>query len=216
MRLPTTSLLSLLCLALLLAACAKVADPSLQKDIEQEKLHGFIDELTAQNNALRMQNDELQASITEQEAFIEDQNTSLQQCEERLFLWETRHGNVPSPADWVPLEQVQVYEDRVVLNISGALPVRLSDTKSMDPLADSNATMLVIRPTRARDITVGDIIGYRCTTCAEGVVVMHRVIEISQDVDGIYYIVKGDNAPLPDPDRVRFSQVETVVVGVIY
>ena len=45
---------------------------------------------------------------------------------------------------------------------------------------------------------------------------VHRVIKIGNDKDGIYFTTKGDNFWQEDPDKVRFSQVEGIVVGILY
>ena len=46
--------------------------------------------------------------------------------------------------------------------------------------------------------------------------VIHRIAEISNDEQGWYAIVKGDNNEAPDPERVRFEQIKKVLVGVLY
>ena len=45
---------------------------------------------------------------------------------------------------------------------------------------------------------------------------MHRVVESGLDADGAYFITKGDNYNQKDPDKVRFSKVEGIVVGILY
>ena len=35
-------------------------------------------------------------------------------------------------------------------------------------------------------------------------------------LEGIYFILKGDNNPEQDPGRVRFKQIKRVLIGVIY
>ena len=44
----------------------------------------------------------------------------------------------------------------------------------------------------------------------------HRVIEVGSDTAGGYYIVKGDNNPVEDSEKVRFAQIEGIVVAVVY
>jgi hypothetical protein len=69
-------------------------------------------------------------------------------------------------------------------------------------------------PHSADEIKVGDIVSYQ-SDLAEGTII-HRVIYKGQDEQGTYFIMKGDNLPTSDPGRVRFSQIERVVVGIIY
>jgi Fe-S-cluster formation regulator IscX/YfhJ len=42
------------------------------------------------------------------------------------------------------------------------------------------------------------------------------VIETGEDSNGWYAIFKGDNNPIRDPSKVRFSQIRRIVVAVIY
>jgi len=203
-----------LCVLLLLSACFPET-PDRRSELESVRLRAFITELEKQNSALYAQNQKLQQRLIRYQSGFVSENETLQDCLAELQSVVKQTKALPSPADWIPLKRILVYGDRVVINISGTIPVVLNDTHSMEPIADATATVLAIRPKRARDINIGDIIGYRCDEC-DGQIIMHRVIAISQDIDGIYYTVKGDNNPKPDPDRVRFSQVETVVVGIIY
>jgi uncharacterized protein (UPF0248 family) len=46
--------------------------------------------------------------------------------------------------------------------------------------------------------------------------IIHRVVKIGQDSEGWYAILKGDNLSQEDPEKVRFDQVQRVVVAIIY
>lgn len=82
----------------------------------------------------------------------------------------------------------------------------------MDPLIDEDSNAIEILPNSAEEINVGDVISYQT---AYGVII-HRVIEKSEDQEGIYYIMKGDNSPFKDLQKVRFEDVKGVVVAIIY
>ena len=84
----------------------------------------------------------------------------------------------------------------------------------MDPLIDEGTTTIEITPKYASEIKVGDIIAYDMEGYDYAFV--HRVIKIGNDKDGIYFTTKGDNFWQEDPDKVRFSQVEGIVVGILY
>jgi len=77
---------------------------------------------------------------------------------------------------------------------------------------DEGTTTIEIKP-KPQEIKVGDIIAYNVKDYKYAIV--HRVIEIGNDQEGIYFITKGDNYHKPD-EKVRFSQVEGIVVGVLY
>jgi len=117
-----------------------------------------------------------------------------------------------SPSDWVKENQIQVYPQQVILNIPGAKWAGFTNTNSMDPFIDETANALEVMPADLDAIKVGDVISYQT---AYGVLI-HRVIEKGSDEQGIYYVVKGDNNRFSDPFKVRFDEVQGVVVAVIY
>lgn len=119
-----------------------------------------------------------------------------------------------SPSDHLKESQIHVYDDRVVLDVAGASWASFTDTNSMDPFFDETANSLELKPSSADDINPGDIISYR-SSLTDGLIV-HRVVSKGVDSDGVYYIVKGDNNPTQDPEKVRFSQVHGVMIGIIY
>jgi hypothetical protein len=119
-----------------------------------------------------------------------------------------------SPADRIAEDNIAVYKDRVVLDIQNAQWATFTDTHSMEPVLVQGANALELVPHSADEIKVGDIVSYQ-SDLAEGTII-HRVIYKGQDEQGTYFIMKGDNLPTSDPGRVRFSQIERVVVGIIY
>ncbi len=121
-------------------------------------------------------------------------------------------AEIMSPNDHITEEQIRVYDDRVILDVDDPVWSSFTDTNSMDPLLDSGANGIEIKPQSEADIHIGDVISYKS---GKGVVI-HRVIGIEKDEEGIYYIVKGDNNPIADKDKVRFSDVQGILVAVVY
>lgn len=117
-----------------------------------------------------------------------------------------------SPADRIKEEQIEVYNDRVVIRLKDPEWAYFTDTNSMDPVLDAEANAIEIAPKSPDDIQVGDIISY---SSSKGFIV-HRVIETGYDEQGWYAITKGDNNPVADPEKVRFENVKRVVVAIIY
>lgn len=117
-----------------------------------------------------------------------------------------------SPGDWVKEEQIQVYPQGVFLDLPGAQWAGFTDTNSMDPFIDETANAIEISPHHPDAIQAGDVIAYHTSYG----VLIHRVIEKGVDDEGIYYLVKGDNNRFKDPFKVRFGEVQGVVVAVIY
>lgn len=123
-----------------------------------------------------------------------------------------RAREVHSPGDWVKEEQIKVYPDNIILDIPGATWASFTNTNSMDPLLDEGVNALEIKPLSPEQISIGDVISYHSSY---GLIV-HRVMEKGIDERGFFYLVKGDNNSIQDPAKVRFEQVEGVVVAVIY
>ena len=121
-------------------------------------------------------------------------------------------NEVKSPSDWVKEDQIYVYDDRIIIDIDNPTWGTFTDTNSMDPLIDIGANSFEILPENPNDINIGDIISYES---AYGIII-HRVIDKGWDTEGVYYIAKGDNNAVADSGKIRFDQVQGVVVGVIY
>ncbi len=119
-----------------------------------------------------------------------------------------------SPQDRITERQIGVYADRVVLDIKNAQWARFTDTKSMEPVIVAGSNAIELTPESENDIKVGDIVSYT-SEYAEGYII-HRVVFKGRDEQGTYFILKGDNLPASDPGRVRFDQIKSVVVAIIY
>lgn len=116
------------------------------------------------------------------------------------------------PFDRIKEQNVHVAGDKVLIDLPGAKWATFSATGSMLPVLGSTAHALQIAPSSPSDIRVGDIISFR----HEGKILSHRVIDAGIDKDGAYFITQGDNNPKPDPVLVRFSQIDRVLVGILY
>ncbi len=120
----------------------------------------------------------------------------------------------PSPCNRVDESQIFVMDDQIVIDFKNAEWATFTDTNSMDPVLDTEANALEYVPTSPDEICLGDIASYH-TDLSDGIVI-HRIVEIGYDDDGWYAIFKGDNLPYKDPEKVRFDQIERVVIGIIY
>lgn len=126
----------------------------------------------------------------------------------------SRSAEVTSPSDHVTEDRIKVYSDKVVIELDDPSWASFTDTNSMDPVLDSGANSIEIKPSNPDDVRVGDIISFR-TVYSSGIVI-HRVAEVGEDENGAFYITKGDNNPAADPGKRRFEDIAGVVVGVIY
>lgn len=119
-----------------------------------------------------------------------------------------------SPSDWIKEDQIYVFDNQVILDIKDVTWTRYANTNSMDPVLDETATGLEIRPKTPEELHLGDIISYKSDIFDAFIV--HRIIRIGDDEKGWYAIVKGDNSTIQDPERVRFNQIDAVLIGIIY
>jgi len=119
-----------------------------------------------------------------------------------------------SPYDWIKEDQILVYPSHVEVRVKNTAWSKFKDTNSMDPVFDLNSNGILITPKKINDIHVGDIISYISTYNSQRIV--HRVIEIGTDEQGVYFIAKGDNNLYNDPGRIRFEQIKAVTIGILY
>ena len=119
-----------------------------------------------------------------------------------------------SPSDRVKFHDIKVYDDKIIINVNGPYLAKFADTHSMEPVLDKKSTGLEIVPKSGKEIKVGDIISYASQYSDD--IIIHRVIKIEYDSEGWYAITKGDNNTNNDPEKVRFSQVKRILVGIIY
>ncbi len=120
--------------------------------------------------------------------------------------------DVQGPHQRILDHQVEIQPDRVVLHLPNVQFAGFTATHSMDPVIDSDSNALEIVPQTENDIHVGDIVSYRYKED----ILIHRVIDVKKDEQGTYYTMKGDNNPSPDPIKVRFGQIQRVLVAILY
>jgi len=117
-----------------------------------------------------------------------------------------------SPSNWIKEEDITVKNNQVIFNVLNPTWAKFTDTNSMDPFIDEDSHAIEIIPDSPGKIQVGDVISYKTSYG----IIIHRVINKGEDNKGIYYLVQGDNNTIRDPFKVRFDEVQGVVVAVIY
>lgn len=146
--------------------------------------------------------------------FVSAETPVVEQAQETISIFSNPE-DVPSPSDTLSDDQIHVMSDRVEIDIAGVIPVVFTDTNSMDPVIDFGTTALELTITDPNELQVGDIVSY-VTPRAPGTTVVHRIVEIGEDEEGLYFIFKGDNNPTTDPDRIRADQLQRKVIGLLY
>ena len=117
-----------------------------------------------------------------------------------------------SPNNHIKEDQIRIYKDRIVIEIDKPYWSKFANTNSMDPLIDENSNGIEIKPISEDQIIAGDIISYKYNNS----LIIHRVMEVGQDTKGWYAITKGDNNTFTDQEKVRFNQVEGILIGILY
>lgn len=120
--------------------------------------------------------------------------------------------NPPSPSNTIDKSQILVYQNYTTINYSNLVWFTVTPSKSMLPFIDTGNYVLGINTTNAT-LNIGDVITYKND---KGDYIIHRIIDIKEDEDGIYYVLKGDNNVFTDPTHVRLNQTRYKIVGVVY
>jgi hypothetical protein len=119
-----------------------------------------------------------------------------------------------SPSDRISESQIYVTNDKVIIAVKNSEWASFTPTHSMEPVLNEHSNAIEVSPKSESEINVGDIVSYN-SEYSDGTII-HRVARIGYDDKGWYCIAKGDNNPSEDPGKIRFSQIERVVVAIIY
>ena len=119
-----------------------------------------------------------------------------------------------SPSNTIDRSQITITEDNIQISIEDAILVSYNNTNSMDPILDSEANGIEIPITESTELNIGDIVSYQADW--NETLVSHRIIDIQEDEQGIFYTLKGDNNSSEDPGKVRIEQIEYKLIGVLY
>lgn len=116
-----------------------------------------------------------------------------------------------APHEIIKENQIEIYDEKVVINIKGASLGKYAATGSMKPVLDENSHGIRIVPDSEDGILVGDIITFQQNEN----LIIHRVIEKGKDNEGTYFITKGDNNNVTD-GKIRFKDIKYITVAIIW
>lgn len=116
-----------------------------------------------------------------------------------------------APSDFLTEDQIQIFDDKIVINIQNAELSRYAATGSMKPILDENSNGIRVIPVSEEDINVGDIITFK----QDNYLIIHRVIEKGKDSNGTYFITRGDNNLISD-EKIRFDDIKYKTIGILY
>jgi hypothetical protein len=123
-------------------------------------------------------------------------------------------GEKSSPTDRIKDYNIKAFDDKIVIYVKNPYVAKFADTGSMEPVLDRKSTGIEITPKSSDEIKAGDIISYKQKNSDDTII--HRVVKIGEDSEGWYAVTKGDNNNANDFEKVRFSQVKRILVGILY
>jgi hypothetical protein len=165
-------------------------------------------------NAEMERNKLLEKNNTLLTSILAEQDKLIIKLNDRLENYKELGTEVISPTDRIAHEKIFVKDDEIIIKLSSASKGTIINTYSELPLLNENSTTLEIKPRDETDIHIGDIIVYYSNSYRAYII--HRVISQGVDNEGWFVITKGDNNFLPDDELVRFAQIKSIVVGIIY
>jgi len=122
---------------------------------------------------------------------------------------------LPSPHGYIPRSNVIYNDDTNLLIIKGISKpwiTTVADTNSLDPVIDAGHTAILTGDFKPDDLQCGDIVVYQIGASK----IIHRIVKVSADSGGRYFMLKGDNNAHADPYRVRDGDITYLLVGIIY
>lgn len=123
--------------------------------------------------------------------------------------------DIPSPRDIVPNENItfnQIKQQIIIKDVKGIWLTTVQDTNSMDAVMDYGHTCILTSYFKVEDLGVGDVIVYWSGTGF----IIHRIIGIDQDEEGVFFACKGDNNYYEDPYKIRKEHIHWLLIGVVY
>lgn len=122
---------------------------------------------------------------------------------------------ISSPGDHIKLENLFYDNETFCFKYHDLEVYAPIGTKSMDPVFDKGSFTVHYKPKSIDEIQVGDIVSYYNKIMEEEYnvsIMTHRVI----DIKGNMIKTQGDNVKGPDQGWIPFSQIEGIVIAIIY
>jgi signal peptidase I len=198
-------------LFIMLIGCSGIPhENEYQEDLRLQQ--EVIRQLQGENTLLREVNDRLRKQVVQCEANASRAEQVAAICKENYPALRDEPFNDIAPETHVPISDILVSQSKVIISVPDLQQGIVAASQSMDPYLDENDVVLEVKVTDPAEIHEEDIIVFQRGEER----IIHRVIEIGHDEEGWYARTKGDNNIRADPEKVRFSDVRGLVVGVIY
>jgi len=164
----------------------------------------FIEETSNQNAILRNRVDSMRVNLAENNLLIKrllERLNSSQKIETNSLIKISRN-------------RIYLYRNKIIIYVDQPFLSTFNNSKSMHPFINMNALGLEIKPKTSEELYIGDIIAFKSKVF--NISIIHRIIEIGEDDEGWYAVTKGDNNNRADPGKVRFEDINGMLVGLIY
>ncbi len=123
-------------------------------------------------------------------------------------------------ADNNQIKEIAIYIAIIIIGVIAAQHMNVVVSGSMEPVfyrgdivLVEKANFLGIHEFNPEDVKKGDIVIYNANWFPDPVI--HRVVAIGTGKNGTkYYVIKGDNNPVPDPAVVYPSQITARVITI--
>jgi signal peptidase I len=139
-------------------------------------------------------------------------NNSLSEIQCKTNYSITIHEDLENTLLRIPTQDIIVTDKLVTIKKSNLTWAVFSNSSSMLPTLNHNTKAIEIKPNSISDLYIGDIISYSLND----EIIIHRIVNIGYDASGFYAVTKGDNNILADPNKVRFHQIQGIVIALIY
>ncbi len=116
-----------------------------------------------------------------------------------------------TPFNHISEDKIIIEDNKIIIDLEDYVLSRYTSSQSMVPVLGQGTTGVGFKPKLETDLHVGDIVSFK----QDGELIVHRIIEKGVDEQGIYFITKGDNNDVND-GKIRFSQIDSVLVALIY
>jgi len=174
----------------------------------------YPDDITLLRNLLfttTKQNEDLKNQINHLKNENNDLLEQINKENNPTIIISSELNNTIGPRNRINQRDIIVNENNIVINKNVSI-AKINSTGSMHPTLNLYSTAIQITPKSNNEIFVGDIVSYK----KDDESIIHRVIRVDSDDKGWYAITKGDNNEIEDEEKVRFEQIQKVLVGILY
>jgi len=125
---------------------------------------------------------------------------------------KTNFTNKSTSSDIVPRSSITSYNNDYVKITHDCISIgEIEGSGSMEITFGKGHNLITTECFNKDKLSTGDIIGYEMMKSH----IVHRIVKIDEDNKGWYAVTQGDNCNYKD-EKVRFDQIEVLVLGVVY